>query len=456
MDVRLSLKALRAIRQLRAHESWNRAQLESHQSRAVQRLRDFAYAHSPFYQRFHQGRFDRPLRELPVLTKSTLMEHFDEVATDPAIHLDAVRAFAAEQREHRLYLDRYWVTATSGSSGAPGFFLFSEPEWLTVLASFARGLEWSGVGLNLLRRRKLATVASTSPWHMSAQVTRAAQTWWMPAIRLPATEPVEGLVQQLNDWQPDVVIAYASMLRVLAEEQLAGRLAIRPEQAYASSEILSDEARRRSQLAWGIEPFNQYGATETADIAAEHFECHRMHLFEDLVLTEVVDDDNQPVPPDTFGAKVLVTTLFSRTQPLIRYELNDSIRLAPDTCASGHVFGIVDAIQGRTEDTLELPALAGGRVLVDPLVFHTVLDIAPVSGWQVVQADDDGLGVLVSGPRPGFEAEALAGQISRSLAEHGVSLPSVRVRVVGAIPRAANGKMPLIHRARQPAHLDGH
>jgi phenylacetate-CoA ligase len=91
------------------------------------------------------------------------MEHFDELATDPAIRLEAVRAFAAERLEGRRYLDRYWVTATSGSSGRPGFFLFSEPEWLSVMASFARGLEWSGTGINLLRRRKMATVASTSP-----------------------------------------------------------------------------------------------------------------------------------------------------------------------------------------------------------------------------------------------------------------------------------------------------
>ena len=37
-----------------------------------------------------------------------------------------------------------------------------------------------------------------------------------------------------------------------------------------------------------------------------------MHLFEDLVITEVVDADNQPVPPGEYGAKVLVTALFTQ------------------------------------------------------------------------------------------------------------------------------------------------
>jgi phenylacetate-CoA ligase len=35
-----------------------------------------------------------------------------------------------------------------------------------------------------------------------------------------------------------------------------------------------------------------------------------MHLFEDLVMTEVVDEDNRPVPPGVYGTKVLVTALF--------------------------------------------------------------------------------------------------------------------------------------------------
>src|SRR5207253_2555145 len=106
--------------------------------------------------------------------------------------------------------------------------------------------------------------------------------------------------------------------------------------------------------AWGKEPFNQYSATETADIAAEHRRCRHMHLFEDLLLAEVVDDCYHPVPRGVYGSRVLVTTLFSRTQPLIRYELNDSVRLSPDTCACGLPFAIVDGIQGRVEDTLSL------------------------------------------------------------------------------------------------------
>ena len=87
-----------------------------------------------------------------------------------------------------------------------------------------------------------------------------------------------------------------------------------------------------------------------------------MHVFEDLLFIEVVDDQYQPVAPGVYGSKVLVTTLFSRTQPLIRYELNDSVRQATDPCTCSLPFAVIDGIHGRVEDTLSLPSMTGGRV----------------------------------------------------------------------------------------------
>jgi phenylacetate-coenzyme A ligase PaaK-like adenylate-forming protein len=85
-----------------------------------------------------------------------------------------------------------------------------------------------------------------------------------------------------------------------------------------ASEVLTEEAAARIERAWGPRPFNVYAATETAGIGSE-CALHRMHLYEDLVITEVVDEMNRPVPPGSLGAKLLVSVLWSRTQPLIRY-----------------------------------------------------------------------------------------------------------------------------------------
>ena len=70
--------------------------------------------------------------------------------------------------------------------------------------------------------------------------------------------------------------------------------------------------------AWHVEPFNVYAATETGGVAAECRHHHGMHLFEDLVIPEVVDNDYRPVPLGQSGDRLLVTVLFRRTIPLIR------------------------------------------------------------------------------------------------------------------------------------------
>ena len=452
MKLSLMFRLLHQLEQLRQHERWTRAQLEVQQTESLRQLREYAYARSPFYQRFHQGLFDRPLSELPVLTKALMMEHFDEMVTDRSLHLDDVRAYAAHGEAGQRYQNRYWVNATSGSSGQPGFFLFDEVEWITVLASFARSQEWSGVHINLTHRQRMATVASLSPWHMSSQVAATVKSWWRPSLRLPASQPLSQTNAQLDAWQPEMLVAYASMAHTLAEEQLAGRLHIHPQFVYAASEVLTARTRDRVKEAWGAEPFNQYVATETASIAAEHRVCRHMHFFEDLVIVEVVDEHYQPVPPGEYGAKMLITTLFSRTQPLIRYELNDSVRVRREAHDCPLPFAVLDDIQGRVEDALHLPAVNGGEIVVRPLVFNRVMDIVPVSGWQVAQQADQGLVVLLTDVRDGLTDETLVEQLTRSLAQEGAHAPYIQVQRVSAIPKTASGKSPLI-KAYRPASL---
>ncbi len=264
----------------------------------------------------------------------------------------------------------------------------------------------------------------------------------MPALRLAASEPLATIVEQLNAFQPDMLVAYASMARVLAEEQMEGRLHIRPRMVFTSSEVLTAETRRWAETVWGRTLFNQYAATETGGLAAE-CEHHRLHFFEDQVIVEVVDADNRPVPPGVYGEKLLVTTLFSRTQPLIRYEISDSVRLAQQPCPCGRPYWVVDSVQGRREDTLRFRGTAGGEVAIQPNVFHQLLDTVPASGWQVVQAPD-GVTVLLSGIHDPVVEERLAVMLRNALNTQGVDAPTIRVQRVAAIPQTAAGKAPLI------------
>ncbi len=254
-------------------------------------------------------------------------------------------------------------------------------EWAMILAAYLRANEWVGVRTGPAHRVKMAVVSSTAPWRRSSRVAATARSPFIASEPLSADTALPGLVARFNSFNPDVLVAYASMIRTLAFEQLGGRLDIAPRGVNSSSEVLTGEARSAATRAWSVPPFNAYAATETAGIAAECDHHRGMHLFEDLVIPEVVDDTYNPVPPGEAGSRLLVPILFSHAIPLIRYEMTDRLRLAKEPCPCGRPFRLVESIEGRTEDALVLCAADGGTVRVHPIVFHEVLDLIDASGW---------------------------------------------------------------------------
>ena len=443
MDLDVMPRLLAALQRQRRHARWTRAQLEAHQRQALQRLRAHAYARSPFYQQFHAGLHDRPLSDLPVLTKAQLMEQFDAVVTDRALRLRDLEQYLTTPQPIRRFAERYRVNVTSGSTGRRGIFVFDQDEWIQVLASFAQAQDLAGLNFRLTHRFRLAFVASATPWHMSAQAGASLQSWWTPALRLDATESLPTLVERLNAWQPEVLVAYASMLGVLANEQRAGRLRIAPRRVFASSEVLTAATKRMSEAVWGSAPYNQYAATESGSIAGECSHHQGMHVFEDRLILENVDADNRPVPPGVFGAKVLITTLWSRTLPLIRYEITDSLRETVGPCVCGRVSRVIDAVQGRTEDVLRFRTIAGSDIDIQPNVFHHIMDTVPTTGWQIVQ-EHDSVRVLLSGLPDGEQPQAVADAIGHALSAAGALVPRIFVELVTTIPKSASGKAPLI------------
>jgi phenylacetate-coenzyme A ligase PaaK-like adenylate-forming protein len=261
----------------------------------------------------------------------------------------------------------------------------------------------------------------------------------IPTLRLDATQTIEEIVAALNEFRPDALVGYASMLRILAEEQSAGRLDVTPRAVLSASEVLTPETRERIRSAFGVAPTNVYAATETAGIASECRLGH-LHRYEDLVIAEIVDEDGQPVPDGAYGARTLVTVLFSRTQPLIRYELSDRVAAAPGM-PGDLPFSVLTGVEGREEEVLNLDG-----VPVHPNVFHGALEPLPVAGWQVI--DEGGrVRVLLAGAAS-VDASAVGDSVRAALVRAGAHDVPVAVDLVDAIPRTALGKAPLIRSVR--------
>jgi len=111
-----------------------------------------------------------------------------------------------------------------------------------------------------------------------------------------------------------------------------------------------------------------------------------LHLNSPFAIVEPVDKNFQPVPPGVQSHTTLVTNLANRIQPIIRYDLSDSILVRPEPCECGSTLPAI-RVQGRTADLLHFANERGEDVVIAPLVLQTAVDRLPgVERFQIVQA----------------------------------------------------------------------
>jgi phenylacetate-coenzyme A ligase PaaK-like adenylate-forming protein len=239
-------------------------------------------------------------------------------------------------------------------------------------------------------------------------------------------------VGRLNALQPQLLFGYASMLVRLAAEQRAGRLRIRPLAVTPNSEMLLPAQRVALRQAFGAPVVESFGSSEGL-MGATPPDDDVLVFNSDLCIAEPVDAENRPVPPGEPSAKVLLTNLYNRTQPLIRYELTDSFVRQPDAPDHGHPRA---QVRGRAEEVLHYRGAD-----VHPHVVRSVLvTTAEVLDYQVRQTPR-GLDATALAVVP-VDAEGLAERLAQALAGAGLSEPVVSVRIVDHLERAPDtGKL---------------
>jgi phenylacetate-coenzyme A ligase PaaK-like adenylate-forming protein len=357
------------------------------------RLIRFARARSGYYRRAWSALPDRELAlaELPVATKRDLMAHFDDWVTDPEVTCAGVEAFTAD-RTHigERYLGRYVIWKSSGSTGEPGVYVQDEAALVTydalialqlALARLAGSYAW-GV---FARGGRAALIAATGDHFASiASWQRVCRgTPWPNARAFSVMDPLPRLVAELNAYQPAFLASYPTMLALLAQEQQGGRLRVQPACLWSGGEYLAPSTASAIERAFGCPLLNEYGASECMSIASG---CREgwLHVNEDWVVLEPVDRDYRPLPPGEPSHTVLLTNLANHVQPIIRYDLGDSVVVSPDRCRCGNPT-LAIRVQGRVDDVVTFNAPDGHAVSLLPLALTTVVeDAADIHRFQLV------------------------------------------------------------------------
>ena len=125
---------------------------------------------------------------------------------------------------------------------------------------------------------------------------------------------------------------------------------------------------------------------------------------------------------------MLLTNLANRVQPIIRYDLGDSVLVHAEPCACGSPLPAME-VEGRHDDVLSMAAPDGRIVRLLPLALTTVVeDAAQVSRFQIVQTAPDRMLLRLDG-RDAADRQRIWHAVETALRGYlaGQSLPNVRV-----------------------------
>lgn len=391
----------------------------------------FARANSPYYRELYNGlpgRVEDPTL-LPFTDKKKLMASFDNWVTDREVTIEKARAFISNpDLAGGQFLGKYLLAATSGTTGVPGIFLLDDRWWAVNLALSARMMTtWLTAGdfIKIIARgMRTATPIATGGHFIQFASTarqqqagsRHAQTHRVFSVQRPLPELVAGL----NAYSPAILKGYTSVISLLASEQEAGRLHIKPVLVIPEGERLSEEEFIRIARVFRGKVRSQYGSTE-AGVAAYGCAEGWFHVDSDWIVLEPVDIDYKPVPAGVQSHTVLISNLANRVQPVLRYDLGDGILQRPDPCPCGDRLPAI-RVQGRAADVLIFPVAYGERISISPLALGTLVDRAlEVELFQIVQTAPTNLRVRLK-PADGSDPErvwqSVRAEITRFLADN--------------------------------------
>jgi phenylacetate-CoA ligase len=434
------------------------------QNRRLAEIVQFARQHSRFYQKHYAGLplTTRGLADLPPVDREALMSSFDDWVTDDSVTRSRIDEFLREPEcVGHPYARQYSIWTSSGTTGIPGVYLHDN-DALAVYDALQTVRFWRAWGAEnppralLGPRLRYAMVAATGGHFAGAssiERLRLLNPLLADNVKVFSVQtPIAELVEKLNEYQPAYLASYPTTMEVLANEQRAGRLNLRLAAIWTGGECLSPSVSTEIESAFHCGVLEEYGSSEFMSIGSG---CKHnwLHVNADWVILEPVDANYQPVPPGQTSHTVLLTNLANRIQPLIRYDLGDSVVVRPDRCECGNFLPAV-RVEGRRDAILHFQGKTGGTVQVLPLALTTVVEEgAGVHRFQLIQDGPDSLCLRLD-MRPGDDGRSMRtrveGCVRSFLSSHG--LPDVVLKYDPQPPLAdvPSGKFRQVSNEWQP------
>lgn len=387
-----------------------------YQEQLLRRIIEHAYSFVPYYRDLFNSIGLKPgdiqrlsdLNHIPILTREILRSQFERLKAKNC------RAFRPQ------------TLCTSGTTGQRIKFLVDKPSNVLEFVYYWRYWNWAGYRLGNL-------FAEFSSGFFSKNKDRVRSTTHLQ--RLPrrllldsttmshatARDYVKAIVKHrplFLKGLPSVLYYFSLFLRQQGIDGISFKA------VFSTGEILVPRVRKLIEETFSCKVYDSYGHMERT-VAISECPGGGLHINPDYGVLELVHHGAQTVNANgsqsSYTARVVGTSLYNLSMPLLRYDVGDTVLVDPEKkCTCGRQFPLVSAVGGRLSEVIITPE--GNVITAAFLIFEDVPDIL---AGQIVQESFADLSVRVV-PSPNFSKVSEARLKSRLQTLAG---PAMRIRV---------------------------
>ncbi len=301
----------------------------------------FHYENNLFYQSFLKSNVSGKIEnwnDIPIITKKDFQINIDDIITNG------------------LKKSELHVHNTSGSTGTPFYFAKDK---------FCHAVNWAEIDYHLLKhgiqigKSKQARFYGIPLGGLKYYKERL-KDYLANRVRYPvfdlSDEKLEAVLKDFKEIKFEYINGYTSSLVVFAKFLINKNLVLKAicpslKVVFPTSEVVDEIDRKTMEKAFDVHIRNEYGAAEL-DILAFEDEDGDFVLNEETLYVEILDDNNHPVAAGEEG-RVIVTSIYNKAMPFIRYELGDRAILSYKIKNGNRV---LEKVVGRTNDIINLPS----------------------------------------------------------------------------------------------------
>ena len=294
--------------------------------------------HNSFYKNLVSSVNINDWKSVPVMTKRDLQQPLEQRLSD----------------DYRL--KNTYVNKTSGSSGDP--FIFAKDKFCHTLtwAVIQNRFGWYGLNFNTSKQARFYGI----PLNKKGYYKERLKDFFSNRVRFSVFDLSDSEFENvLRSFQTTIfkyINGYTSPIVQFAKFLQRRKVVLTDvcptlEYCFVTSEMLFEDDKTLMQKQFGVPVINEYGASELDLIAFENPE-NEWQVNSETLYVEILDEQNNVLPYGKEG-RVVITSLFNKAHPFIRYDIGDIGILSKKSTIKKP---ILKTLIGRTNDIAILPS----------------------------------------------------------------------------------------------------